>query len=467
MKFLHAKLFSLIISLALLLPTSIIAQQNADPFIVKPYLQIGDTTTAAPNCLTILWHTTLVDARWQVEHRAILASKWVIDPVPTSHPIIVGATTPHFVISAEMRDLIPGAEYQYRVMNNGQLVFLASFHARKSASQPSRFIVFGDCAEGTSGQKAIAYQTWKLKPDFVFIPGDIVYTHGSIDEYRRLFFPIYNNETASPDTGAPLLRSTLFMACLGNHDVDGRNLDSFPDGLAYYYYWSQPLNGPLGQLNAPNTPKAIGSNANLRAFLSAAQPNYPKMANYSFNYGNMHWTVLDANPYADWTRPPLLSWLEKDLAASISAKWRFVTFHQPGFVENSNTLDIGRISAVARLLEKYKVDIVFNGHIHTYICSRPLKLGGVSSGLTTPAIDTVFDGIKNTRPKGVIYMVTGAGGAHLHNLGIKESIYWQILGRKFIPGIHSLTCVDNRGPSLLVRQIDSKGKEIDRFVITK
>ena len=47
----------------------------------------------------------------------------------------------------------------------------------------------------------------------------------------------------SADVGAPLLRSVLFIAAPGNHDIADRDLDKNPDGLAYFYYWTQPLNG--------------------------------------------------------------------------------------------------------------------------------------------------------------------------------------------------------------------------------
>ena len=57
----------------------------------------------------------------------------------------------------------------------------------------------------------------------------------------------------------------------------------------------------------------------------------PRMANFSFNYGNAHWTVLDANATVDWTNRELQEWVANDLAAAKDATWRFVSFHQPGF----------------------------------------------------------------------------------------------------------------------------------------
>ena len=38
------------------------------------------------------------------------------------------------------------------------------------------------------------------------------------------------------------------------------------------------------------------------------------MSNYSFDYANSHWLVLDANPYMNWTDQSLRNWVADDLA---------------------------------------------------------------------------------------------------------------------------------------------------------
>ena len=64
---------------------------------------------------------------------------------------------------------------------------------------------FGDGGANTPEQKAIAYRAFQEKPDFVMIPGDIVYARGRVSEYRDKFWPVYNADQASPSVGAPLL----------------------------------------------------------------------------------------------------------------------------------------------------------------------------------------------------------------------------------------------------------------------
>ena len=86
-------------------------------------------------------------------------------------------------------------------------------------------------------------------------------------------------------------------------------------GLAYFLYWEQPRNGPFGAEGGPLVPPLIGPAANKEAFIAASGRNYPRMANFSFDYGDSHWTVLDSNPYVDWNNPELRAWVERDLSA--------------------------------------------------------------------------------------------------------------------------------------------------------
>ena len=162
------------------------------------------------------------------------------------------------------------------------------------------------------------------------------------------------------------------MAAPGNHDIQHPDLKEFPDGLAYFYYWSQPMNGPLLKAGDKNTPKLAGPEKNQKAFLDAAGAAFPRMANFSFDYGNAHWTVLDSNPYADWTSSELRDWVERDLAAAKDATWRFVAFHHPGFNSSKKHFSEQRMRRMAETFERGGVDLVFTGHVHNYQRTFPI-----------------------------------------------------------------------------------------------
>jgi hypothetical protein len=131
---------------------------------------------------------------------------------------------------------------------------------------------------------------------------------------------------------------------------------------------------------------------------------------------------------------------------------------------------------MAEIFEAGKVDIVFNGHVHNYQRSYPLRFVPAQRAEGKPrgpiggrwTLDKRFDGGARTRPDGIIYLVTGAGGAGLYNPEQQDDRgSWQEFTDKFISKVHSLTVVDVDARSLTVRQVSADGAELDRFVVTK
>jgi glycerophosphoryl diester phosphodiesterase len=73
-----------------------------------------------------------------------------------------------------------------------------------------------------------------------------------------------------------------------------------------------------------------------------------------------------------------------------------------------------------------------------------------------------------THPQGVIYLVTGAGGAGLYNPEQQDKPETlQPFTDKYIANIHSFTVVEINGKQMLIKQLDEDGKELDRFTVTK
>jgi hypothetical protein len=454
------------------------------PFLVKPYLQLGHNP--APGKLVLLWHAPDADAAWTVEYGAGASGTWQAAGAPSVSRVAVAGVEPHRVFHLTFPGLHPGAFFRYRVSKGGVVVFESEARAPKAANQPHRFVVFGDCGADTPEQASIAYRTFLSKPDFVMITGDIVYGKGLISEYRENYWPIYNADSASPTEGAPLLRSTLFIAAPGNHDIASRDLGKTPDGLAYFYYWFQPLNGPAGKEGGPLVAPILGPEENKAAFLSASGKAFPRMANFSFDYGNAHWTVLDANATVDWTDRELKQWVANDLSAAKGAAWRFVSFHQPGFSSSKTHFDEQYMRILSPIFEAGKVDLVFSGHVHNYQRSYPLRFEPSEGNSAAPSmdqngklikdrhvdgkftLDKSYNGQSDTTPDGVIYVVSGAGGQHLYNPEQQDDpASWQEFTNKHISKVHSLTVVDVDGSTLTVRQLAPNGDELDRFVITK
>ena len=454
------------------------------PFLVKPYLQLGHEPAVGK--LVLMWHAADADAAWSVAYRPGPGTRWEAAKAPAAHRVAVGGIEPHRVYHAALTGLEPGVPFAYRVSRGGQAVFEAEARAPKVARQPHRFVAFGDCGANTPEQKAIAYRAFLSRPDYVMITGDIVYARGLATEYRDKFWPIYNADEPSPASGVPLLRSTLFVAAPGNHDIASRDLGKLPDGMAYFYYWSQPLNGPPALEGGPIAAPVLGPEANKKAFLAAAGDAFPRMANFSFDYGDVHWTVLDANATVDWTHRELRDWVERDLAAARGATWRFVSYHQPGFNSSKKHFDEQYMRILAPVFEAGKVDLVFNGHVHNYQRSYPLRFAPAREHNAAPVVgkdgrlpksrnvdgrwmlDKTFNGQTDTTPEGVIHIVTGAGGQHLYNPEQQDDpASWQEFTYKHVSKVFSLTVVNVNGTTVTVRQVTPGGEEVDHFVVTK
>ena len=310
------------------------------------------------------------------------------------------------------------------------------------------------------------------KPDLALNTGDNVYNTGAEGSYRDFWFPVWNSDVDSNEAGAPFIRSIPFYIVVGNHDIGstGINVNMLGndsagrfsgntdggDALAYFNNYYFPLNGPTGVdpqfIYNGDTSTANGmlfsfmghnysSPAAIAAYRASTQtdsgkgpkPQIDHESNYSFDYGSAHYVFLDANPHLfdgvldgpaitaapQLTFPPypsvLRDWLIHDLDSS-SQPWKFVVFHQPAFSSGNATVRNNQMRAVAKFLEDHGVNMVFNGHEHNYQRTFPIRAKtNVAAGPSTPgpaavSIDTAFDGVTQTVPDGVLYIVEGAGG---------------------------------------------------------
>lgn len=358
-----------------------------------------------------------------------------------------------------------------------------SYFRTRTKHHKTQFAAFGDCGTGSPGQAAVAFQTFKKNPDFVLVTGDMVYSSGLEIEYRKRFFPMYCAPMANPQRGAPLMQSTPFYTLLGNHDIKGYDLREFPDGMAYFYYTDLPRNGP----KLTNLPEVDGRTDQIKAFEKAAGPRFPQTANYSFRHGNVHVVCLDANTYVDPTDSVLTNWIRKEFRHHKN-EWRIVAYHQPGFNSSTAHYDYQSMRLLAPLLEELGVDLVLTGHVHNYQRTYPLtfmpekdkngkfKMAGTGRVNGTFTLDHDFDGKTVTKPKGIIYVTTGAGGAQLYDAEISNKpekwehtpkSNWVPFTHKLISDKFSFTWIETDNHTLKLSQIDSEGNTLDEITVTR
>jgi 3',5'-cyclic AMP phosphodiesterase CpdA len=298
--------------------------------------------------------------------------------------------------------LAPGTQYAYRVLANERPV-TEELRFRTAGSGAFQFLVFGDSGQGTEAQAEIARLMEQEAADLVLHTGDVAYTSGTFEEFNRVFFPYYT----------ALMGRVPIFATPGNHDYITR------EAAPYLSVFAPPSSGvPAADLG-----------------------RY-----YSFDWGNAHFVSLDSNtPLAAALegRGGMLEWLQNDLAAT-RRFWRFVFFHHPPYASGpAETESEGRAirEHVAPMLDRYGVQLVFNGHHHSYQRSHAIRGGEV-----------VADG------GGTVYVTSGGGGGGLYQIAPKPSM---AVGES----AHHYVRVSVQGAKLELQAIRADGSELDRTTL--
>jgi 3',5'-cyclic AMP phosphodiesterase CpdA len=364
----------------------------------RPYLQSVGADEA-----TIVWSTTEPGAA-DVELDA------QVDPVLTVaavtrefRPAETGISAFH-QHTARIRGLRGGASFEYRVRHDGKVLARGNRVAlAPSSPTPFTFHAFGDSGQATAAQRRIADLMAAGQPDLVLHTGDLAYSSGTFEEFQRTFFAYYGD----------LIGSAPFFPTPGNHDYVTR------DAAPYRSMFTVPSEGV---------------------------PEADRGRYYSFDWGNAHFVSLDSN--APLTAAvdeggSMLDWFDRDLAAT-RRFWRIVFFHHPPYAAGTSEGD-SQVSLVrdyvVPILERHGVQLVLNGHHHSY--QRTCR---VRAGTRVPA------------GTGTVYVTTGGGGGELYRvdaaplLDAGKSAHHYCRGR-----------VD--GFRLTLHATDSDGAEVDELTL--
>lgn len=151
---------------------------------------------------------------------------------------------------------------------------------------------------------------------------------------------------------------------------------------------------------------------------------------YSFDYGDVHFVVLDTQFGEQRAFSPdlaeiQLQWLQKDLQTT-TKKWKLVFMHRP--LHNKNSGDLNNIGhMLTPIFDKYHVNIVFTAHNHDYYRSFPL----------------LDDVIVANSAQGTVYVGTGRSGEK-----VSKNVQARSIDEGFDP-------VDSQ-PNYLTVQVDDK-----------
>lgn len=293
---------------------------------------------------------------------------------------------------AQLQGLKPNSVYEYRIVTEKNK---GTWHKLKTdAGNSFTALIFPDSQSSDySGWQSLVRAAQKRHPaaELFINMGDLVDNGQDASQWRAWLGSV-----------EPFSSDLAFAPVIGNHE-------------AYSLEWK--MTPPKSYINLFVVPEN-----GLR--------QYPRQF-YSFDYGPVHFTVLDTNfPEVKEWQPKLLEeelvWLEQDLAKS-KARWKIVLQHRDIFMyafskESGRPQRETRLQDYSRqlmpLYEKYGVDAVLSAHLHTYRRRLPLRnfapsadgityiLTGVAGNVRYPKLwgDFAWDVARAPQPETANYM---------------------------------------------------------------
>jgi len=295
-----------------------------------PYLQ-----SVTANSIIVIWETDRPSRGEVVYGEAGEYGASVVDPaIGMRHAVT-------------LTGLVPYTLYHYRVASDG--AHLSADAAFRTAAGPDQtrftFVAFGDTRTQHQIHRQVVGRILEQEPDFVLHTGDLVDNGWDTGQWAA-FFAIERELMA---------RAPLFPA-LGNHESNSS---------LYFDFFHLPGNERW----------------------------------YTFDYGNARFVCLQVDGFADFgSGSEQYGWLEETLATN-TQPWLFVYFHVPPYgsvpPHGATFAEVEETArrSLAPLFERYGVDVVFNGHKHSY---------------------------ERNEVNGVTYIVTAGGGAPLYWAGEQE-----------------------------------------------
>jgi hypothetical protein len=367
-------------------------------FLIKPYLQFATKDSVRVMC--------------EVNHPSKVSVRFGETSKFTD--TVLAISDDRLLHTATLTGLKPETGYYYQVVveeegKDGSIrTDVSSFQTVSMPKTPFAFAVTGDTQGNPTVNGKLAGLIWALRPNFMVIPGDLVDDGPVKNQWVNEFFASMN----------PLFSRVPFYPVLGNHE---RNADH------YYRYMDLP------------------------------PPEYY----YSFQYGNAMFFMLDSNKKVDpeseqylWLEKQLQELQKKEQAGESDVVWKFVSYHHPSY--SSDEDDYGnlwkgkstwgdmRIRPLTKLFDRYAVDVVWNGHIHSYERTWPIVDG-------TP-----------TETNGTVYVVAGGGGGGLEQAGPIRPPFQNNVKRG-----HHFVFVAVNGKTLELKSYDLEGRLFDTVTLRK
>ncbi|MGV8090609.1 MAG: metallophosphoesterase family protein [Mangrovibacterium sp.] len=377
----------------ILITNAQIAKTDPVGFVVEPYLQ-----QVTDDSFHVMWETS-VPAKGAV--RLGVAEFNVLKPRLDQLFQEKEVSEYHHITVTGMK---PGEHYFYQaitISDTKDTLFgpVTPLYIPDYKQMPVSFAVVGDTQGNPKVWGRIAGLMARERPSFIVHAGDLVQYGPHKDDWTDEFFK----------PASELFRFYPFYPTIGNHEM---NHDWF------YRYVCLP------------------------------EPEWfytVRKGNVLFVFANTNKDIL---PGSEQYKK-----LEKVLASSVET-WKIMVHHHPVYTSSENSYGNSWFQSqnhgdpnemhLKRLYETYGVDVVFNGHIHTYERTWPIAADKVD-----------FD-------NGVTYVTLGGGGGGLDKAAANKT--WYAARTR---NTHHFLDVNIAGQTLFARAIDTTGIVFDSWTIEK
>ena len=308
--------------------------------------------------------------------------------------------------SALFINLDPGSLYYYRVGSEEKWSEWISFTTAEDSLEPFTFVYMGDPQTGLLTYcPRLFRQALSTAPEaqFWLFCGDQVNVGDSDEDFGNFF-----------DAGSWMFRSINIIPVAGNHEYP-KNEDLVTRDLTTLWrpHYTLPENGPEGL----------------------------EESCYWLDYQGVKIIVLNGNEKLEEQR----DWLEPVLEDNPS-KWTVVGMHQPVYSTGSKRDNPELQELFLPLFDKYEVDLVLQGHDHTYGRTYPLNAGEIAS----------------EGEKGTIYAVSSSGTKFYE----QNPLYLNLMAKTAL-NTQLFQVINVEEDALKYKAVTATGEVIDEFTVEK
>ena len=251
-----------------------------------------------------------------------------------------------------------------------------------------------------------------------------------------------------------------FLVSAGDQVNYGENEREYAGYLGADALKSLPVSTTIGNHDSSSNQYSLHfNNPNVQTDESTTTGKTNAGTDYYYTYGGVLFIVLDTNNYNCATHKNVIA---KAVSENPSAKWRVVMFHQDIYgsgLDHSDSDGMVLRTQLTPIMDEYDIDVVLQGHDHTYSRTYQLKGDGAqhaafSKGQENEAnfkeqnncyqivSDTI--GGKVVNPEGTVYIeANSATGSKFYNLISTKQDFISERSQTWTPTYSVISVTDN------------------------